>query len=93
MEAEIAKLLNLNVNDTSKLGDVVTEYFANPWEENFESDNSDDDGSSMDYDEEFDPRLSGYDLVMQNDPVIQEYATCTGENFDQLEWEKAAKFR
>ena len=87
MEKEISQLLNLNANDRSKLGDLVAEYLAIPWQDD---DVLDPDGD--DSEDEFDPSLSTCDSVLQNDEC-QMYCGMSEEDVNSVEWEKISKFR
>ena len=92
MESEIAKLLNINAKDSDDLGELVTEFFAADWEDAGELLCAEYIGDSLDSEDEFDPNLTSLESAMQNN-AVEEYSDCTADNFDEIESEKASKFR
>ena len=64
MAAEIANLLNLNAKDTSNLGDLLVDFFWEPWEENInDTDVNDNDLLSEPHDE-FNPIQTNFKSAM-----------------------------
>jgi hypothetical protein len=92
MEDEIAKVLNLNKEDSGKIGDLINEYLSETWESNVESSDSENEDNRSDSEDEFDPTVSDYDSVLKNE-ACTESADATVENFDEKEHEIVTKFR
>ncbi|KAI7806078.1 hypothetical protein IRJ41_025886 [Triplophysa rosa] len=92
-DSEIARLLNLNSNDSNNLTKLVNDFFANNWEDDTECPETGLTKEDALEDDEFDQCLDHFDSVMEND-AMKEYKVFTMDcEFDQLEWEKASKFR
>lgn len=92
MESEIAKLLNLNANDRTNLSDLVGEFFGEAWDDVEEEIDIDLGGSDDEGEEDFDETADTFTAVMEND-ACEEYIGYTPDSIDNVEREKATKYR